>query len=104
MNNYDVAQSPVVARINESIASMRDKSSLLLHVSVAEAPSWEKRPEGYDVHVRWLCWCVLRDGAEVVAPQFEVVSPLITKDIISRDFVLIFPDMDVLVDNEIEVD
>ena len=94
--------SPFVRRIRKAIA-IHAPFDGKLRVSVADEAKWEKSSEGDEVLVRWVCWNLIKDGVELIEPSFEVLSDKITREQLMNDLPLMFPAVDVEVDNLIEV-
>lgn len=92
------------SRLVTAIKRRLDGLSLLdpvLRVSVADEPVWEKSKKGDFVHVRWMCWSVEDGGMEVVEPNFEVLSHLVTRSQLAQELPAFFDSLKVIVDNDI---
>jgi len=93
--------SPLVQRIREAIMAHSPFSGIL-HVSVADEPKWERSHAGDSILVRWMCWNLEDNGVEVTDVIFEVLSKDVTRERLAHDLTLLFPGVEVRVDNAIE--
>lgn len=72
-------------------------------MSVARDMKWERSlSEGDDILVRWLCWSINDGDTEISPPKFEVVGKEITRERLARELPAIFPDVEVIVDEDID--
>lgn len=94
--------SPLLRRIRAAI-NKRAPFHGKLRVSIADEPKWEKSKSGDEVLVRWACWNLEEGGNDITQPEFEVLSKEITRERLANELPALFPDLDVVVDNEIDV-
>ena len=95
--------SKLVQRIKRVLEDVSD-SNVVLHVSVAKKPIWEELGCGEMVHVRWICWSVEDcEGNELHPPEFDVLSPMVTKERLAEELPDVFDGVKVVVDDDIEV-
>jgi hypothetical protein len=94
--------SPLLRRMRDAI-NKRAPFHGKLRVSVADEPKWEKSKSGDEVLVRWACWNLEEGGHDVTQPEFEVLSKDITREKLASELPALFPDLDVVIDNEIDV-
>jgi hypothetical protein len=97
-----IESSPLLKRIKEALDTAKPARGLL-RVSVADDPRWEKNAAGNEIFVRWICWSIDDGDEEVIPPEFEVVHESVTRERLARELPTIFPDLEVLVDNDIKV-
>ena len=99
---------PPSAKSSRLLREIREKLSELalgrpvLRVSVALDPTWEPNGRGDLVHVRWMCWSIEEDGREVVAPEFDILSPAVTGEQLARELPVMLEGVSVVVDSDIE--
>ena len=102
-NKQTLATSPLLRRIDQAIGR-HPLSRGRLRVSVARDPKWEKSPSSSDdVLVRWLCWSIEDGDDEIVPPEFEALHPEVTEERLRRELPGLFPALDVIVDDDIDV-
>lgn len=93
--------SPLLRRIRERLDSLPLHAGRL-RISVAKDSVWEASADGESVLVRWMCWSIEDGGREVVDPIFEVLSDKVTRAQLARELPGFFPEVEVVVDNDIE--
>lgn len=98
----NVETSLLVRRIRAVLDSLHP-DGVILRISVADEPKWEKSKSGDEVLVRWLCWSIEQDGQEVSAPEFEVLHQDVTRERLSNELPTVFSNVEVRVDNDIDV-
>lgn len=76
----------------------------VVRVSVADVPRWEEMPTGETVLIRWLCWNIEEAGTVITIPEFEVLHPDITSEVLRSDLPEYFPGATVIVDDDIDDD
>ena len=98
-----IAGSSLLRRIALALEESKPERGQL-HVSVARTPTWEKRAPNSEesVLVRWLCWSIADGGRGIVAPEFEVLHPDVTAERLREDLPALFPQLEVIVDNDVE--
>ncbi len=102
-NKPNIETSTLLRRISEAIKELNPKDGRL-HVSVSKDVKWEKSlPNNDEVLVRWLCWSIEDGNKEILPPEFEVLSPDVTKELLSKEIPICFPNIDVIVDDDIDV-
>lgn len=94
--------SPLLRRLRERLDSL-SLQAVRLRISVADEATWEPSDDGGSVLVRWMCWSVEDHGKEVVEPEFEVLSDKITGKQLAHELPGLFPNVEIVVDNDIDV-
>ena len=95
-------KSPLLRRIRDAIDEHAPFKGRL-HVSVADEANWERSSSGDEVLVRWACWNLEAGGNEVTPPEFEALGTGTTREKLARELPALFPTLDVIVDNAIDV-
>lgn len=106
MNNVASASfesSPFLQSVQGKLGELSGHEGVRLRVSVARQPVWEKTSDGDEVLVRWACWTVEKHGEELTEPEFEVLSDKVTQEQLSRELPVFFPDIEIVVDDDIEI-
>lgn len=88
--------------MREALDRLRPSSGVL-RVSVARETRWERTRHGDEVHVRWLCWSIEDAGKEIQPPEFEVISPDVTQELLADELPAVFRDVQVVVDDDVDV-
>jgi len=94
-------KGPLVGRIRTALVGLT--GSIRLRISVANDSIWESTKDGSRYLVRWMCWSIEVDGKERLAPEFAILGDHETRDKLAKELPLLFPDIDVVVDHDIEV-
>lgn len=94
--------SLLVRKIRDRLNALALNQARLV-ISVADSAQWEKSKLGDEVLVRWLCWSIESDGIEVSAPEFEILAAAITGKQLGEELPPLFPGVEVVVDNDIDV-
>lgn len=97
-----IESSSLLKRIRQKLDSLT-LSKARMRFSVADEPRWEPSENGEQVLVRWACWTIESDGQEVTAPEYEPLSKEVTRTRLEIDLPTAFPDIDVVVENDVEV-
>lgn len=91
----------LVPRIRAALSQARPGYKRI-RISVADKAVWEQSSNGEQVLVRWLCWSVSDESGEIVAPTFEVLSEVVTRERLAEELPKMFPGVVVVVDGDIE--
>lgn len=75
----------------------------VIRISVAAVPKWEEMPGAGPALVRWICWNITDAGTEVTQPEFEILHPSITLETLQKELPAYFPEVTVMVDDDIDV-
>lgn len=98
-----IESSPLLRRIRQRLDALAPLKNGLVRLSVADEPRWEKSDGGDEVLVRWACWSIEDDGAEVSEPEFEVLSKDVTRSRLEDELPRNFSDVRIVVDNDIDM-
>lgn len=94
--------SPLVGRIRRALVAHAPFTGIL-HISVSDELKWEQTNDGYKVLVRWACWNLENGDENVTEPEFEVLGKTATRERLAAELPALFPELTVVVDNNIDV-
>ena len=102
MTSDPKSDNRLVQRIRTALKSVPDKNAIL-RISVSDKPVWEKAKSGDFLHVRWICWSIEDcHGNELYPPEFDILSPTITRQRLADELPGLFPAVKVVVDDNID--
>lgn len=97
-----IESSPLLRRIFSALLETSPRRPLL-RVSIEADAKWEQDGDD-EILIRYLCWSINDNDVEVRAPEFEIVGDDVTRQRLERELPAVFPNVQIVVDHDIELD
>lgn len=92
--------SRLVKNIKQALAEIKPIRPVV-YVSVSSRISNDLH-DGKEYTVRWMCWSINDDKTEVLEPQFAILSPSITKDLLELELPQLIEGVEFIFDTNID--